>query len=201
MIGKLFLLCWLVLLPGILGAQTKIVEKKEVYLSDTVPNFRKVRSTTTYYEVETLAPLCEYVTDSYEVDSFIHKDRQIIDTTLVYDKHHAVRYYLCGVPQVVSTDISYIGGWKKFQHYQDSLYWAYYDGPEMNMTCWYTLLFDKNLKIKEVKIVRRNAYDNRRYDFDGLVKKILLSTDGCWQTTDDTVRTDYYFWFGMFRLR
>ena len=41
---------------------------------------------------------------------------------------------------------------------------------ELNALFYYTILCDKDLKIKEVKIIQREAYDNSKYDYDGLIK-------------------------------
>ena len=76
----------------------------------------------------------------------------------------------------------------------------------MNVDVWYTILFDKQLKIKEVKIFRRGFLDSR-YDYEKLVKGILLSTEGNWEVLPDnfrwetnTVDTEYYFVSAKFHL-
>lgn len=71
----------------------------------------------------------------------------------------------------VSTEISYIGGNESLRKYQDSLYWENYNGDEQNASCLYTILFDRKLKIREIKIVKRAGYNNSKYNYDKLIKK------------------------------
>ena len=35
----------------------------------------------------------------------------------------------------------------------------------------YTILFDRKLKIREIKIVKRAGYNNSKYNYDKLIKK------------------------------
>ena len=61
-------------------------------------------------------------------------------------------YYFRKRLREVSTEISYIGGNESLRKYQDSLYWENYNGDEQNASCLYTILFDRKLKIREIKI-------------------------------------------------
>ena len=101
----------------------------------------------------------------------------------------------------MSTDVSYTGGNESLRKYQDSLYWANYNGDEINGSCLYTILFDEKLKIQEIRIVKRGGYNNSKFDYDGLIKKILLSTEGKWKKTKDTHSENWYFTMGRFRVR
>ncbi len=78
----------------------------------------------------------------------------------------------------------FVGGYDAFANYFDSLYFAraeYFNWDELNARAYYTILFDKNLKIKEVKIIKRLAYDNLKYNYDSLIKSILFITEGKWE--------------------
>ena len=87
------------------------------------------------------------------------------------------------------------------RQYQDSLYWENYNGDEQNASCLYTILFDRKLKIREIKIVKRAGYNNSKYNYDKLIKKILLSTEGSWQKTNNALSEEWYFIFGRFLIR
>ena len=110
-------------------------------------------------------------------------------------------YYFRKRLREVSTEISYIGGNESLRKYQDSLYWENYNGDEQNASCLYTILFDRKLKIREIKIVKRAGYINSKYNYDKLIKKILLSTEGSWQKTNNALSEEWYFIFGRFLLR
>ena len=48
----------------------------------------------------------------------------------------------------------------------------------------------------------REAYDNSKYDYDGLIKRILFSTEGKWMKSTKNNRKDKYFLkFGALKLR
>lgn len=180
MIIKLLLLTPFILFPVLSYAQGKTVHIEEVYFRDNSPAYRKI-STTIHYEVETLLPV--FRTIEMPSDSF------------------RIEYKFRRKWRTASMDIGYIGGEDKLQRFQDSLYWSFYNGPEINGTCLYTMLFDRNLKIKDIKIIKRGAYDNSRYNFDELIKKILSLTEGSWKKTNDTIDSKYYFRLGRFKVR
>lgn len=186
MLNVMLMLC----ISPLLWGQGKIVYEEVVYFNDTIPFEQHTISRTRFFEVENIRPVYDFVTDSSRVG-----------------KKNYIVYHFDNTSQKVSTGVVYKGGFDKFQQYQDSLYWRFYNGMEMNVTCWYTLLFDKQLNIKEVKIVRRNGYNNSRYNFDQLIKRILLSTEGNWRIDNsmciesDSICSEYYFMPGIFRLR
>ena len=97
-------------------------------------------------------------------------------------------YYFRKRLREVSTEISYIGGNESLRKYQDSLYWENYNGDEQNASCLYT-------------IVKRAGYNNSKYNYDKLIKKILLSTEGSWQKTNNALSEEWYFIFGRFLIR
>ena len=154
-----------------LYGQSKIVNESVIYSSDTSPYKKEVQSST-FFEVETFLPVC----------------KSILDTTK--SSKHAVFYY-----------ISYVGGNESLREYQDSLYWANYNGDEVNGSCLYTILFNDKLKIREIRIIKRGGYDNSKFDYDGLIKKILLSTEGKWQRDEKLPSENWYFTIGRFMVR
>lgn len=164
-------------------------EIREVrYFNDTFPYFRKIRQSRSF-EVETLKPVFEYVQDSSATG---------VKKTLYY--------YLDCIPHKVSSAVSYKGGFKRLRQYTDSLCWQHYD-THVNQRALYTMLFDKQLKIIEVKILVRRSYDNARYGYDDLIKKILFSTEGSWEILPgsyrmetDSIGSEYYFTLGIFHL-
>ena len=185
-------------IPLYLLGQWKIERKEEIFCGDTYPYERRRVQTTRYFEVGTLEPVFDEVSDS----SSVGKKRYIV-------------YYMDGVPQKVSMSVFCKGGYEKYQHDQDSLYWEYYKGPKLNVTAWYTILFDKplpilfdkELRICEIKIIQRRGYTNDSYDYDALIKKVLMSMEGNWQVDNstgfetDSIISEYYFNLGVFRLK
>lgn len=176
--------------PSLLWGQG-MVEHKVVTYYDKNSFFSKESVISRYFETGTLKPVYDLVTDSSKVG----KERYLL-------------YYLDGIPQRVSSGVSYKeGGFKRLSQYTDSLCWKHYNSDShVNVDVWYTILFDKQLKIKEVKIFRRGFLDSR-YDYEKLVKGILLSTEGNWEVLPDnfrwetnTVDTEYYFVSAKFHL-
>ena len=82
-------------------------------------------------------------------------------------------YYSLGKKrEKVSLDVQFIGGYQVLTNYFDSLYF------------------------------NREAYDNSKYDYDGLIKRILFSTEGKWMKSTKNNRKDKYFLkFGVLKLR
>ena len=72
-----------------------------------------------------------------------------------------VYYYFGKKREKVSLDVQFIGGYQALTNYFDSLYFNRedYNWDELNALFYYTILCDKDLKIKEVKIIQREAYD------------------------------------------
>ena len=106
----------------------------------------------------------------FEVETFLPVCKSILDTTK--SSNHAVFYYTK----------------KEFQNY---------NGDEVNGSCLYTILFDDKLKIREIRIIKRDGYDNSKFDYDGLIKKILLSTEGKWQRDEKLPSENWYFTMGV----
>lgn len=102
----------------------------------------------------------------------------------------------------VNTKIKYIGGIESLLAFCDS---AYYNRPdynyqELNATAYYSILFDENLHIQEIRIYKRLGYDCSYYDYDKMIKGILLKTEGKWIKTNIS-STEWQFYFGRFKLR
>ena len=102
----------------------------------------------------------------------------------------------------VSMNFQYIGGYQSLSKYCDSIYFNRpdYDHLEYNASALYTILFDNNLKIKEIRILKRIGYDNVKYGFDDLITQILLSTDGKWRKKNNC-NNQQYLYVGLFKLR
>jgi len=87
--------------------------------------------------------------------------------------------------------IAYVGG-VEFNGGRDSLS-AYlltkyvnhpsYNYEEYNVYEYFVILFDKNLDIKEVRIMYRKYADNERFYYDNIFIDALKSTTGMWHKT------------------
>lgn len=95
------------------------------------------------------------------------------------------------------------GGYDALTAYCDSLYFQRESNidEEPNGMAMYTILFDDNLKIKDVRILKRLTYNNAKYDYDSLIKRILWSTEGKWKKEDNNNHCKWYFYFGRFKVR
>ncbi|MCP9610824.1 hypothetical protein [Coprobacter tertius] len=95
------------------------------------------------------------------------------------------------------------GGYEAFTAYCDSIYYNRddYNYDELNASAIFVILFDENLEIKDVRILKRIAYNNNKYDYDALVKRILWSTEGKWVKKDENDHCKWYFHLGYFKLR
>ncbi len=179
---KFLFIFLLAMVSPLLYGQSKITNESIIYSSDTSP-YKKEITSSTFFEVETFLPVFKSTLDTAKSPKL------------------EIFYYFGKEFQKVSTDISYTDGNESLRKYQDSLYWANYNGDEINGSCLYTILFDEKLKIQEIRIVKRGGYNNSKFDYDGLIKKILLSTEGKWKKTKDTHSENWYFTMGRFRVR
>ena len=83
-----------------------------------------------------------------------------------------VYYYFGKKREKVSLDVQFIGGYQALTNYFDSLYF------------------------------NREAYDNSKYDYDGLIKRILFSTEGKWmKSTKNNHKDKYFLKFDVLKLR
>ena len=95
------------------------------------------------------------------------------------------------------------GGYKAFRAYCDSMYFNRedYNYDELNASAMITVLLDEKLKIKDIRIIKRIAYNNNKYDYDALVKRTLWSTEGKWVKKDENDQCKWYLYLGYFKLR
>lgn len=179
---KFLFIFLLAMVSPLLYGQSKITNESIIYSSDTTP-YKKEITSSTFFEVETFLPVFKSTLDTAKSSKL------------------EIFYYFGKEFQKVSTDISYTDGNESLRKYQDSLYWANYNGDEVNGSCLYTILFDDKLKIWEIRIIKRGGYDNSKFDYDGLIKKILLSTEGKWQRDEKQPSENWYFTMGRFMVR
>ena len=104
----------------------------------------------------------------------------------------------------ISINVGFIGGVERLHKYCDSLYYANFSEEnynEVNVRVPYSILLDNELRVREVHILQRlplYKYDEK-YDYDSLIKKILLSTDGRWFKKDK--ENNWYLYVGLFHLK
>jgi hypothetical protein len=64
------------------------------------------------------------------------------------------------------------------------------------------MLFDADLNIKEVRIHKRDATINKKYDYDALVKRILFSTAEKWEKINPQNKSKWYWvWIPFLKLK
>lgn len=116
----------------------------------------------------------------------------------------SIYYYFGKKIEKVSSDVRFIGGYQALSCYFDSLYFNRedYDENELNALFYYTILFNEKLEIKEVKIIQREGYNNLKYDYDSLIKRILFSTEGQWEKSiKANSHEKWYLKFGLLKLK
>lgn len=169
----------------LLYGQNQIIE---IQYEEDVFDGRKMCNSTIYCDVENLSPVFKVVTDTFTVEP----------TKVNY------YYYFKNSPKEVSfLKLDYEGGFQALTQYFDSVYYSKIDPNwnELNAVFHYTILFDKKLKIKEIKIIRRGGYNNRKYNYDKLIKSILLSTEGKWKKSNPNDKSKWYLDLGILRLK
>lgn len=114
-----------------------------------------------------------------------------------------VKYFISSSWQDVCNTFHYQGGYHSLTAYCDNMYYNRedYNYDELNALAMFTILFDENLKIKDVRILKRIAYNNNKYDYDRLVKRILWSTEGKWEKESENDHCKWYLHLGYFKLR
>lgn len=147
--------------------------------------------------------------------SFCFSKVESNDEEIVYDANSlpvfkldnnetSVSYYLLEIKDV-STDISYIGGYNALSTFCDSIYYEWMDSlyVELNAKALYTILFNSNMKIVEIRIVKRVAYNNNMFNYDELIKNILRKSEGNWKKGNfiSAKGNEWFFYSGFFNLR
>ena len=124
------------------------------------------------------------------------QEKKLVESQVFYDKTNQlpvfriskqgekieVDYYTAlDTINSISINVGFIGGVERLHKYCDSLYYANFS--------------------EEVHILQRlplYKYDEK-YDYDSLIKKILLSTDGQWFKKDK--ENNWYLYVGLFHLK
>ena len=161
-------------------AQNKSIMETIILTGQEYP-YKKVITKNIYFDVTTLKPVFEFITDS--INKEIH-----------------YYYYYKGKKREVTSNISYNNGNESFEEYKKRVYWEKFSGDEMNASCLYVILFDKKMKIKDIRIFSRSGYNNLKFNFDKLVKEVLKSSEGKWEIIKGKSKSDWYFTMGRFKI-
>ena len=147
------------------------------------------------------------------------QEKKLVESQVFYDKTNQlpvfriskqgekieVDYYTAlDTINSISINVGFIGGVERLHKYCDSLYYANFSEEnynEVNVRVPYSILLDNELRVREVHILQRlplYKYDEK-YDYDSLIQKILLSTDGQWFKKDK--ENNWYLYVGLFHLK
>jgi len=101
----------------------------------------------------------------------------------------------------VDSNVTFIGGSKALDLVCDSLYYAkYFRGYEINTRFNYIILFNSNLQIQEVRIIKSMAYEPLFYKkYYDIVKKIILLTKDKWQIEKKS-SCKWYIFIGTIKI-
>ena len=147
------------------------------------------------------------------------QEKKLVESQVFYDKTNQlpvfriskqgekieVDYYTAlDTINSISINVGFIGGVERLHKYCDSLYYANFSEEnynEVNVRVPYSILLDNELRVREVHILQRLPLYNydEKYDYDSLIKKILLSTDGQWFKKDK--ENNWYLYVGLFHLK
>lgn len=143
------------------------------------------------------------------------QEKKLVESQVFYDKTNQlpvfriskqgekieVDYYTAlDTINSISINVGFIGGVERLHKYCDSLYYANFSEEnynEVNVRVPYSILLDNELRVREVHILQRLPL--YKYDYDSLIKKILLSTDGQWFKKDK--ENNWYLYVGLFHLK
>lgn len=82
----------------------------------------------------------------------------------------------------VNCDIEFLGGWESLDAFCDSVYYnrKNYNHHELNAYVIYSILFDSNLHIQDIRIHKgiKDYYGD--YDYNEMIKRILKQTERRW---------------------
>ena len=139
------------------------------------------------------------------------QEKKLVESQVFYDKTNQLPVFRISkqgekieVDYSISINVGFIGGVERLHKYCDSLYYANFSEEnynEVNVRVPYSILLDNELRVREVHILQRlplYKYDEK-YDYDSLIKKILLSTDGQWFKKDK--ENNWYLYVGLFHLK
>ena len=147
------------------------------------------------------------------------QEKKLVESQVFYDKTNQlpvfriskqgekieVDYYTAlDTINSISINVGFIGGVERLHKYCDSLYYANFSEEnynEVNVRVPYSILLDNELRVREVHILQRLPLykHDEKYDYDSLIKKILLSTDGQWFKKDK--ENNWYLYVGLFHLK
>ena len=145
------------------------------------------------------------------------QEKKLVESQVFYDKTNQlpvfriskqgekieVDYYTAlDTINSISINVGFIGGVERLHKYCDSLYYANFSEEnynEVNVRVPYSILLDNELRVREVHILQRLPLYDEKYDYDSLIKKILLSTDGQWFKKDK--ENNWYLYVGLFHLK
>lgn len=141
---------------------------------------------------------CERIT--YDVDSIpvlISRSRSISEQTL-----DSLYYVLPqGKTISVSKDINYWGGDSKLGAFIDHMYYQRFDynHQEMNNIIRFCIIFDNNLKIRDIRFLKRFHGLNDILKNYLMVYKILSDTENQW-VVEDKATHKWYVYIGSHRF-
>lgn len=116
-----------------------------------------------------------------------------------------IYYFIKNKKVKVNYNIEYKGGQEKKTEDYDSVYYSLVPdsitGYEQNGLALCSILFDHNLKIKEIKILRRYGYDNSKFNYDKVVKFIIRKMSRNWRKKEVLNNSPYYFFIDRVMIR
>lgn len=117
--------------------------------------------------------------------------------------YHMIRYFTLSGDTITNIEhcIGYQGDYESFTHRFDSLYYAQEDRPlaHVNQFVVVSLLFDENMKIREIRFLKKGEYEISWYNYNLLVENILLEMEDGW--INSNCSSSYYQIAARIRLK
>lgn len=165
-------------------SQNKVVEETTIISGQDTPFVRKVKDVT-HFDVSNQRPIFKVVTDS------------IIGGTTNTNCYYKYR----GKYREVLPSVLFSESYNSLQECFSQYFWKNYSGDEINASCTYVMLFNDELRIKDISIIIRSGYDNSQFDFDKLIKDFLFSTVGKWEIIQESQRNKWYYVIGRIFIK
>jgi hypothetical protein len=107
-------------------------------------------------------------------------------------------YFFEGKRIPINDGISYESGEEELSAHLNGMYLTLTKSVVKEQEKWdakvfFQLFFDEKLTIKDIRILKRENYDNSSFNYDALFKQILLSTQGKWKRTRPDKGVWYYY--------
>lgn len=115
--------------------------------------------------------------------------------------HEIIRYTYMGVEIIASLDIESTMDNNQLDSFLDSVYYLNKKNPiDINGLAYYCILFNEELNISEVRILKRYGFEKKDNETDSIIIKSIRSTEGFWKNKSEN-HCKWYIYISSFNVR